>query len=150
MAGAMEYNKSPISVTEGKIYFNGVEVMDSISCKVTFTPKTWTGQFLGDRTPSTRWLGYSIKVEVTRGRSNAFLKDAITNYRDTGITPEITIQGIINDPGSDYVAEGNGPISVTAMGCVPTSDITLLELNADGDILKDSITFNAKDVDIAA
>lgn len=149
MPSVMEYNKAPISVNEGKAFFNGVEVMDSMALKITFTPKTWTGQFLGDRTPSTRWLGYSIKVEVTRGRSNTFLKDAIAEYRKTGKTPEITISGICSDPGSDYIAEGNGPISVTAMGCVPTSDISLLELNTDGDILKDTITFNAKDVDIA-
>jgi hypothetical protein len=144
--GAMTHNRSPISVRDGKVFIDGVEVMDGATCTITITTDTWTGRFLGDRTPSTRMLGYSVKGTITRGRTTAFLKDYIQKYRDTGITPEFTVQGVSDDPGSDYQADSGKPLAVTVVGCVLTGDINLLDLNSDGDILKDTINFNAKDV----
>ena len=199
--GAMTHNRSPISVRDGKVFIDGVEVMDGATCTITITTDTWTGRFLGDRTPSTRMLGYSVKGTITRGRTTAFLKDYrtplktsaanlhyafyrhitqnfleirkyacenfrqsadkipstslrhrflevpyIQKYRDTGIAPEFTVQGVSDDPGSDYQADSGKPLAVTVVGCVLTGDINLLDLNSDGDILKDTINFNAKDV----
>lgn len=146
--GAMTYNKSPISMKEGKIFIDGQEVVDSVECKITFTPQTASARFLGNSGKSTRWLGYDIKAVVVRGRTNAFLKDMISKYKRTRITPEYTIQGIMDDPGSDYVADGNGPIVVTAVGCVPTGDIDLIHSNTDSnDFLKDTINFEVFDVE---
>ena len=146
MPGAMEFNKSPISVSQGKVLINGVEVGDGFSCKFKFTPKTWSGTFLGEMTENTRWLGGSWSGEMSRGRTNGFIKDAIKNFLETGITPEITIQGIANDKGSDYYAETGKEDVVTAVGCVLTGDLTLLDLDTGGDILKDTIQFKIKKV----
>lgn len=57
----------------------------------------------------------------------------------------MTIQGIMTDKGSDYYNQ-YGTDTVTAVGCVPTGDIILLGLDADGAELNDTITFNAKNV----
>ena len=51
----------------------------------------------------------------------------------------------MNDPGSDYY-EKNGTDVVTAVGCVLTGDISLTKLDTNGDILDDSLSFNAKDI----
>ena len=146
MAKAMEYNMSPISLKEGKIFVNGVECGDGFSINIKFTPDVWTGSVLGRRGKSSRWLNGAYSGTMTRGRTNAFIKDAITHYMETGETPEITIQGIQNDKGSDYYAETGKVETVTAVGCVLTGDLTLLNLDVDGDIFKDTINFNAAEV----
>lgn len=141
----MQYNKNAISLREGKVFVDGIEIMDSVTCEIKFTPDTWTGRQLGEKTPSTRWLGYSISGSITRRRSTPWLKEKIAGYIKSGKTPEFIIQGIMNDPNSDYFSE-NGSDTVTAVGCVITGDISLTRLDTNGDVLDDNITFNAKDV----
>ena len=53
-----EYNKSPISLREGKVFIDGIEVMDSVTCTINFTPEVWTGKQIGEQTNSSRWLRY--------------------------------------------------------------------------------------------
>lgn len=67
------------------------------------------------------------------------------NYVKTGKTPELTIQGISDDQGSEFYAK-NGSDTVTVVGCVPTGDLMLLSLDADGQVLDDSFGFNAKGI----
>mgnify|MGYP003436603239 CR=1 FL=1 len=141
----MEYNKSPISLREGKVFINGVECLDSVKADIKFTPDVWTGRQLGERTPSSRWLGYSISGNITQRRSTPFLKDAIAEYKRTGKTPEFTIQGIMNDEASDYYKD-NGNITCTCVGCVLTGDLNLINLDSGGDVVDDAISFNAKDI----
>ncbi len=64
----MQYNKNPISMREGKMFIDGIEVLDSIKCEIKFTPDVWTGRQLGERTPSSRWLGCEITGTITRRR----------------------------------------------------------------------------------
>lgn len=139
---AMKYNKSPISLREGKMFLDGVEILDSIKCEIKYTPDVWTGKQLGERSTSSRWLGYTITGAITRRRSTPWLTDKIKEYINSGKTPEFTVQGIMNDTNSDYYVE-NGSDTVTAVGCVLTGDFTLLSLDSQGDVLEDSITFNA-------
>lgn len=142
---AMEYNKSPISLREGKVFVDGIECVDSVKCEIKLTPDVWTGRQLGERTPSSRWLGYTITGTITRRRSTPWLKEAIAKYRDSKATPELIIQGIMNDENSDYYAE-NGSEVVTCVGCVLTGDLPLIALDSAGDVVDDAISFNAKDL----
>ena len=90
----MEYNKNPISLREGKIFIDGVECVDGVNCTIKFTPDVWSGKQLGERTNSSRWLGYNITGTITRRRSNNWLKTK--NQGDTlrrEQTPEMKIQG---------------------------------------------------------
>lgn len=141
----MEYNKNPISLREGKIFIDGVECLDSVKCEIKFTPDVWTGRQLGERTPSSRWLGAAITGSITRRRSTPWLRDAIKRYMNTKATPEFTIQGIMNDEHSDYYA-ANGSEIVTCVGCVLTGDLNLINLDSDGQVVDDVIAFNAKDL----
>ena len=129
----MEYNHSPISVREGHVFLDGVEIMDSIKCNIKMTPDTWSGRQLGEITPSTRWLGYSITGTITRRRNTMWLKEKIKYYQETHETPEMTIQGIMEDNQSDFYKQfGSG-------------DLTLLDLDSEGQVLEDNIAFSAKD-----
>jgi len=141
----MEFNKNPISLREGKVFINGVQAVDCVKCEIKFTPDVWTGRQLGERTPSSRWLGAAITGSMTRRRSTPFLKEVINEYLKTGITPELTIQGIMDDKGSDYY-NSYGTQVVTVTGCVLTGDLPLTALDSAGEIVDDVIGFNAKDV----
>lgn len=141
----MEYNKSPISLREGRVAIDGLVVADCIKCEIKFTPDVWTGRQLGERSPSSRWLGYAITGNITLRRSTPFLKDKIKEYQASGETPEMTIQGIMDDKASDYYKE-NGTDVVTVVGCVLTGDLPLTALDSGGNVVEDAISFNAKDV----
>lgn len=142
---SMEYNKSPISLREGKVFIDGVECLDSVKCDIHFTPEVWSGKQLGEKSNSSRWIGYSIAGSITRRRSTPWLKEAIKKYTKTGKTPELTIQGIMNDENSDYY-EGFGSDVTTAVGCVLTGDLPLTALDSAGEIVDDTIAFSAKDI----
>lgn len=142
---SMEYNKSPISLREGKVFIDGVEVMDSVKCDIKFTPDVWKGKQLGERSDSSRWLGYNITGSITRRRSTKWLDEIIKKYIKNGATPEMTIQGIMNDANSDYYAE-NGSYVTTCVGCVLTGDLPLTALDSGGEVVDDAISFNAKNI----
>lgn len=142
---AMEYNKSPMSLREGKIFIDGVEVCDSIKCEIKATPEVWTGKTLGEITPSSRWLGMTISGTITRRRSNSWLKDAVQKHLRDKSTPEFTIQGIMDDKNSDYYSEC-GSLTVTCVGCVLTGDLNLINLDSNGDVVDDVIAFTAKNI----
>ena len=141
-----KFNQKPIHIAEGYVLFNGVRVYDAIKCTITMTPKTMTSMRLGSVTPDTRWGNTrEYKVEITRRRTTSWTRDMINEYKKTGITPELTICGVQSDKDSDFY-EKHGDQTVTALGCVPTGDIKILELDADGEWLDDVMTLNAKDV----
>lgn len=141
----MNYNKSPISLREGKVFIDGVEVLDAVKCEIKFTPDVWTGRQLGERTPSSRWVGATITGTITRRRSTPWLKDLIAKYNKTKATPEFTIQGIMSDQNSDYY-QANGDDIVTCVGCVLTGDLPLTALDSEGTVVDDAISFNVKDL----
>lgn len=141
----MEYNKNPISLREGKVFIDGVECLDSVNFTIKFTPDVWTGKQLGERSNSSRWLGFSITGTITRRRSNNWLKTKIKEYAASGATPELTIQGIMNDANSDYYA-AHGSDVTTVVGCVLTGDLPLTALDSEGQVVDDAINFNGKDL----
>lgn len=141
----MQYNKNPISVREGKAFIDGVEVLDSVKLEIKFTPDVWTGRQLGERTPSSRWLGCQITGSMTRRRSTPWLREAIKRYNKTKETPEFTIQGIMNDENSEFFAN-NGAETITCVGCVLTGDLNLINLDSGGNVVDDVIAFNIKDI----
>lgn len=141
----MEYNKSPISLREGSVYLDGVQVFDCVKCEINATPEVWRGKLLGERTSSSRWIGMDLSGNITRRRSTPWLEDKIKAYIKDGLTPEFTITGIMDDKNSDYYKE-HGSDKVTVVGVVLTGDLPLTRLDSAGEIVDDALTFNAKDL----
>lgn len=142
----MQYNKNPISLREGHAFIDGVEVLDSVKMTVNFTPETWTGRQLGEKTPSTRWIGAAITGNMTRRRTTNWLKTKIKEYLASGATPELVIQGIMDDTNSDFYA-AHGSDVLTCVGCVMTGDLPLTTLDAESSgVVDDAIAFNIKDI----
>lgn len=140
------YNESPIALSEGKVFIKGIEAYNHVKFEVKVTPTVWEGAKLGERTSSTRYTRCKITGSITHRVATPWLEDAISKYLKTGVTPEFTMTGIMDDKGSDYYRK-YGSKTVTVVGCVLTGDITLMSLDASSDgVREDTITFNAKDV----
>lgn len=144
---ADKLNRSRILLNKGNMYWNGEIVADGVKCEIVVTPKVTTSKSLNEVVPSSRWAGIeSIKVTVTEFRSTSRMKDMVKDYLETGVTPEVTIQGTQDDKNSDYY-EAIGKEIITALGCVPTDAIKLLSIDASSDDhLLDEMNFNVKDL----
>lgn len=137
-------NKSPLSAREGKVFIDGTLVADTCKFQLVFTPKVWEGKTLNEHGTNRRWIGYDITGTIEQWKTNSMFKKKVMNYIKSGKTPEFQIQGKSDDKNCDYY-EKKGD-SVTAVGCVMTGDIPLMELDTDGDVVKESIKFGAKDL----
>lgn len=143
MPNGTRVNSSPLSAREGKVYIDGVLVADSCKFKVVFKPDVWSGKQLSERGTNRRWIGYDIEVQVSQWKTNRMYRTMINKYLKDGTTPEMTIQGIQDDKNSDFYAT-NKSEKVTCVGCVPTGDINLIDMDTEGDVVKEEITFGAK------
>lgn len=145
MADTNRVNSSPLSAREGKVYIDGVLVADSCKFKVTFKPDVWSGKQLSERGTNRRWIGYDIEVQITQWKTTRMYRTMIDKYLKDGTTPEMTIHGVQTDANSDFYLK-NKSEEVTCIGCVPTGDINLIDMDTDGDVVKEDITFGAKKV----
>lgn len=136
-------NASPLSAREGKVYIDGVLVADTCKFIVTFKPTVWSGKQLSEQGTNRRWIGYDIEVTIEQWKTTRMYREKINEYINTGKTPEMTIQGIQEDKNCDFY-EKNGAEEVTCLGCVPTGDIKLIDMDTDGEVVKESITLGAK------
>ncbi|MCD8150600.1 MAG: phage tail tube protein [Clostridiales bacterium] len=141
----MAENTKPLSLKEGHVYIDGVEVIDAAKLSIVYTPTVWSGKILGDKGTNRRWLGRDITGTIDEYRTTPRWINIVKQYESDGITPELTIQGIRTDKDSDYY-ETSGSESVTLTGVVLTGDINLISLDTDGDVVKDSIAFGAKNL----
>ena len=135
-------NKRRISLREGSVFLDGREILEAVKLEVNFTPDVNETRCLKERGVSRRWLGFDITGTMTEYRRTPWLSKAIDKYLKDGVTPEFTITGIQDDKGSDYYAE-NGEIKRTLYGVVLTGDLSLLNLDGEGDVMQDEIEFGA-------
>lgn len=132
---------NPMLKSEGKLYIDGEQVLDARKVLIKVSINNTESKRLGDRTTSSRTVGYDISVEISQYKSNKFAIDIIKKYLDTGLTPKFKVQAMNNDKGSDFFRKyGNDTITVT--GCVPTGDLNLIDLDASTtDYVEETITF---------
>lgn len=145
MAKSKRVNKSPLSAREGAVYIDGEKVMDACKFQVIFKPNVWEGKTLSENGTNRRWTGYDIEVVLEQWKTTNLYMKKILEYIKTGATPEFKIQGIQEDKNSDYY-DKNKSLKITLIGCVPKEDISLMDLDTDGDVVKDSIKFGAKNI----
>lgn len=138
-------NRSPLSAREGRVYLDGVLIADTCKFKVVFKPDVWSGKQLSEPGTNRRWIGYDIEVTIEEWKTTRRYRNMIDAYLKTGRTPELTIQGVQTDKNSDFYA-ANKSEKVTCIGCVPTGDMNLIDMDTEGDVVKESITFGAKRV----
>lgn len=136
-------NRAPLSAREGKVFLDGTLIADTCKFKVVFKPDVWSGRQLSEPGTNRRWIGYDIEVTVEEWKTTRRYRTMIDEYLKSGKTPELTIQGVQTDENSDFYASNKGE-TVTCVGCVPTGDMNLIDMDTEGDVVKESITFGAK------
>lgn len=141
----MAINKRRVSMREGSVYLDGVKIMDAVKCEAVFTPEVAESRGLKERGLSRRWIGHDITGTITEYRTTPWARNAVKKYITNGVTPEFTITGIHNDTNSDYY-DKYGNESVTLKGCVLTGDISLINLDAEGELWQDELEFGAHDM----
>ena len=141
----MSENIKPLSLVSGKAFIDGVEVMDSIKLTFRFVPKVATYKLVGKKGTHRRWVGYDITGTMDEYKTTNRYEKIVKEYIANGKTPEFTFQGIRTDEDSDYF-ETVGSESVTITGAVITSEIPLLDIDSEGELVKESISFGARNV----
>ena len=134
-----------MSLREGKVMIDGVEVLSQVSCNISFTPDVAESRVLGEKGKSRRWLGRDIKGKLTQYKSTPWLIDAVKKYEKSGETPRFIVQGFQCDKESEYYKR-SGSLLITCMDCVLTGDIPLIALDSGGDLVKDEVAFGAYDI----
>lgn len=138
-------NKNHISLKEGSAFIDGVKVLEAIKLSVVVTPEVWSGRSLGEKGKSRRWLGIDVTGSLSEYKSTPWYKEKVNQYIKTGKTPEMVIQGIQDDKNSDFY-EAYGSETVTLKGCVITGDIPIFDLDTDGEVVKNQVSFGAHDI----
>ncbi|MDR1629607.1 MAG: phage tail tube protein [Oscillospiraceae bacterium] len=138
--------RNHMSLREGKVYIDGVEVLNQVSCTINFTPDVAESRVLGEKGKSRRWLGRDITGQMTEYKSTPWLQTAITEYEKSKTTPKFKIVGVQNDETSEYFAKTKKHATVTCIDCVLTGDIPLIALDSGGELVQDSVSFGAYDI----
>lgn len=138
-------NASPLSAREGKVYIDGVLVADACKFTARFKPTVWSGKQLSERGTNRRWIGYDIELTLEQWKTTRMYRQMVDKYIDTGNTPEFTFQGIQEDKNCDFY-EKNGAEEITCLGCVLTSEVNLIDMDTDGEVVKETATFGAKKI----
>lgn len=134
-----------MSLREGNAYLDGEKVMDAVTCEVMFTPEVAESRSIGQRGLSRRWIGGDTTGSISEYKSTPWLKNAVKSYIDTGKTPKFTMVFVQNDPASDY-SSTYGKDIVTLENVVITSDIPLIQLDSEGELVQDEIEFGAENI----
>ena len=141
----MAVNKRRVSLREGSLFLNGTKILDAVKCEAVYTPEVAESRGLKEKGLSRRWIGHDITGTITEYRTTPWVLDALNGSITSCVTPEFTLQGIQDDKNSDYY-DKNGKIKVTLKGVVLTGDLSLLNLDAEGELLQDEIEFGAAKV----
>lgn len=141
----MGENRHAISLRNGTVTIDGIQVMEASKLQIRYKPEVASYKSLRDKGTNRRWIGRDITGTIEEYRSTSWLLEKVKEYEEKGTTPELTIQGQREDTDSDYYDEV-GIETVTVTGCVIDSEIPLMDLDTDGEFVKDSITFGAKNM----
>ncbi len=134
-----------MSLREGKVYIDGIEVLNQVSCKINFIPEIALSKVLGDKGVSRRWVGRDITGELIEYKSTPWLIDMVKNYEQNGKTPKFQLIAAHTDSESDFCS-GNNTTLVTCIDCVLTGEIPLISLDSGGELVKDKVSFGAYEI----
>lgn len=134
-----------MNMREGKAYIDGEMVLDLIKMQIVATPEVAESRSIGQRGKSRQWVGMDYTGSITEYRSTPWLKERLKKYQATGQTPNLTIVGVHDDKYSSYnIRAGNDVITV--QNAVITSDIVLVDLDSEGELVQTEIEFGAENV----
>lgn len=139
-------NKRPLILRNGRVFLDNVEVMEASKISILYQPEVAKYRSLREKGYNRRWIGRDITGSLDEYRTTNWLVDEVKKNETSGVTPEFTIQATRDDEGSNFHETHKDGESVTITGVVLTGDIPLIDLDSEGEFVKDSISFGAKDM----
>ena len=134
-----------MSAREGRAYVNGSEVTSLIKLNAVFTPEISEKRTVGQRSTSAKILGFGITGTITQYKATRWLRNGIKQYLNTGVFPQMDIQATMDDADSDFY-EQYGAERIQLIGVQLSGDLTLIDLDAEGEEVQEEVTFIASEV----
>lgn len=134
-----------MSAREGRGFVNGSQVTSLIKLHAVFTPEVSEKRVVGQRGKTPKVIGFGITGTITQFKATRWIRDAVKTYLTTGIFPLMDIQAVMDDPDSDFVRR-YGEDRVQLIGVQLTGDLSLIDIDAEGEEIQEEISFIATEV----
>lgn len=131
-----------ISAKEGRFFLDGEEVLNGIKLEVEVEKEKVEIKRLGKRMTGHKSVGMSGSGTITEYRATSKWIRAMQKFKDSGEDMYLTCVAITNDTSS-----GRGSETLTLYG-VNIDSLTLISMDAEGDVIKDEIPFTIEDFNL--
>ncbi|KGK88041.1 phage tail tube protein [Clostridium sp. HMP27] len=135
-------SKNAISAKEGRFFLEGEEVLNGIKLEVEVEKEKVEIKRLGKRMTGHKSVGLSGSGTITEYRATSKWIKVLQRFKDTGEDVYLTCVAITND-----TASGRGAEPITLYG-VNIDSLTLINMDAEGDVIKDEIPFTIEDFNL--
>lgn len=139
----MSYNSSDtISAKEGRFFLDGEEVLNGIKLELDIEKEKVEIKRLGKRMTGHKAIGLSGSGSITEYKATSKWAKMLQKYKDKGIDTYLTGVAILEDKAS-----GRGTERISLFG-INIDSATIINLDAEGDVIKDEISFTIEDYSI--
>ncbi|WP_300855446.1 phage tail tube protein [uncultured Clostridium sp.] len=139
----MAYNSSDtISAKEGRFFLDGEEVLNGIKLELDIEKEKVEIKRLGKRMTGHKSVGLSGSGTLTEYKATSKWSKMLQKYKDKGIDTYLTGVAILEDKSS-----GRGSEKISLFG-INIDSATIINLDAEGDVIKDEIPFTIEDYSI--
>lgn len=136
----MAYNTpDTISAKEGRYFLDGEEVINGIKLELTIEKEKTDVKRLGQRMTGHRTIGLSGKGTMTEYHATSKFAKVLQDYKDTGKDVYFNGVAVLDDKSSGRRTE-----RVVLTG-INIDSAAIVNLDAEGEIIKDEIPFTIED-----
>lgn len=139
----MSYDSgNTISAKEGRFFLDGEEVVNGIKLELEVEKEKVEIKRLGKRMTGHKSVGLSASGTITEYKATSKWVKVMQKFKDTGEDVYLTGVAILNDKAS-----GRGAEVITIRG-INIDSATLINMDAEGDVIKDEIPFTIEDFNL--
>lgn len=136
-------SKDSISMKAGRVFISGEEKTNTVSANIVFAINTAEVATLGNRGMGDKQISYKITGTLNEYKATKWLYDYCKAFQNGENLEPFDIQGVVEDKQSYYYRE-NGTDRITVKGCILTGDIPIFNMDAEGEVARDEISFTAE------
>lgn len=131
-----------ISAREGKVFFEGEEVLNAVKFELDIEKDKVEIKRLGKRMTGHKTIGLSGTGSITEYHATSKWAKALQKFKDTGEDAYFDGVAMIEDKSS-----GRGSEKISIYG-INIDSATIVSLDAEGDVIKDEIPFTIEDYNL--
>lgn len=134
-----------MSMKEGRAFVNGEKVTTLTKFNAVFAPEVSKKRVVGQKGFTSKVLGYDITGNIEQFKATRWIRSAIKSYFQTGVFPKFDVQAVMDDPDADFT-DAYGEERIQLIGVQLTGDIPLIDVDAEGEEIKEAVSFTAEEV----